>query len=351
MTSAADLFVSANDAFFDDDYDEALKLYTKAIEADPAHSEALLRRCTVYQKLNQFDNALKDANKALEILNGPKGTRSLLARANLQKGIILFHQKQYLEAQKAFKATQELNPNERSLATWLRKVDDMLPPAPPAPTSAPASTPAPPTPVVTEPVAAATPQGVRARHEWFQNDTYVTVEVFIKKVNPDKVNLEFFDRSISLSIKMPTGSEYTLDLDPLAHDILPKESSYKVLSTKIEIKLKKKVEGIKWGTLEGEDVFPVAMAASSVTSARKQKDWNALVRDIEKEQENPEGEAAVNALFQKIYSGADDDTRRAMMKSFVESNGTCLSTNWAEVGAKKVETRPPEGMIAKKYNE
>jgi suppressor of G2 allele of SKP1 len=40
-----------------------------------------------------------------------------------------------------------------------------------------------------------------------------------------------------------------------------------------------------------------------------------------------------------------------MMKSFVESNGTALSTNWAEVGSKKMEVTPPDGMTAKKYNE
>lgn len=57
---------------------------------------------------------------------------------------------------------------------------------------------------------------------------------------------------------MPTASDYSLELDPLAHEIVPKESSFKVLSTKIEIKLKKKTEGIKWGTLEGEDVVPAS---------------------------------------------------------------------------------------------
>lgn len=45
----------------------------------------------------------------------------------------------------------------------------------------------------------------------------------------------------------------------------------------------------------------------------------------------------------------DEDTRRAMMKSFVESNGTVLSTNWSEVGAKKIDCTPPDGMVAKKW--
>ena len=41
---------------------------------------------------------------------------------------------------------------------------------------------------------------------------------------------------------------------------------------------------------------------------------------------------------------ADDDTKRAMMKSMVESGGTQLSTNWKEVGAKKMEVKPPDGQ-------
>ena len=33
----------------------------------------------------------------------------------------------------------------------------------------------------------------------------------------------------------------------------------------------------------------------------------------------------------------------------VESGGTVLSTNWEEVGTKKVEMKPPDGMEFKKY--
>lgn len=84
-----------------------------------------------------------------------------------------------------------------------------------------------------------------------------------------------------------------------------------------------------------------------ILCATKKHDWDALAKTVE--QEKPEGEQALNALFQQIYRDASDDVKRAMMKSYVESNGTCLSTNWNEVGTKKVETTPPEGMVAKKF--
>lgn len=95
--------------------------------------------------------------------------------------------------------------------------------------------------------------------------------------------------------------------------------------------------------------FHIETIAAPWTST-KRRDWGSLEKELTDDQDKAEGDQALNALFQSIYGNADDDAKRAMMKSFVESNGTCLSTNWNEVSQGKVETKPPEGMIAKKVS-
>lgn len=52
------------------------------------------------------------------------------------------------------------------------------------------------------------------------------------------------------------------DVEPLAHQIDPSASSYRVLQPKIELKLVKKDAGIKWTKLEGEDESTLKMGRS-----------------------------------------------------------------------------------------
>jgi suppressor of G2 allele of SKP1 len=69
------------------------------------------------------------------------------------------------------------------------------------------------------------------------------------------------------------------------------------------------------------------------------RDWDAIEKSIEEEEKNekPQGDEAMNKLFQQIYANASEDTRRAMVKSYQTSGGTCLSTNWDEVKEKDYE--------------
>lgn len=55
-----------------------------------------------------------------------------------------------------------------------------------------------------------------------------------------------------MSAKLPTGSDYSLELD-LAHEIMPEYCTHKICPSKIEIKLKKR-DGLRWTVLEGSPV-------------------------------------------------------------------------------------------------
>ena len=71
--------------------------------------------------------------------------------------------------------------------------------------------------------------------------------------------------------------------------------------------------------------------------------------EVHGEDPNVGGDATLNSFFQKIFKDADPDTQRAMLKSYQESGGTTLSTNWDEVGKGKVEVKPPQGSEWKRW--
>ena len=187
-------------------------------------------------------------------------------------------------------------------------------------------------------------------HDWYQTETLVVLEIRIKKLAANMVKVDMGDTSLSVSAKIPASeSEYKLELD-LAHPVLPAESGYKVMSTKIEIKLKK-ATGVRWSALKRDCSAPTPGLASAPSSSSKGpyssgRDWSAIANNLdikEEEGELTQGAGALKAL-QCIYANASEDVKKAMNKSFQESGGKVLSTNWADIRGKKTEVGEQKRM-------
>ena len=276
---------------------------------------------------------------------------------------------------------------------------------------APSTTTAEPTPATVQ-----TPPS-KIRHDWYQNNTTITVTLMAKGIPKDKAQIDIQSQSLSISFPLPTGSDYDFSLDPLFGPINPATSTCRILGTKAEFTLEKSTPGQKWASLEGTQRLPEPGAdgvaddsakravLSQATSARESapayptssrtgpKNWDKISQNLTAKKPAPKstkkrpskpsspsssrsvspepvtsketagddelekynssedeaGGDAVNGFFKKLFKNADPDTKRAMMKSYQESNGTALSTNWSEVGKGKVETTPPDGMEAKRW--
>lgn len=244
--------------------------------------------------------------------------------------------------------------------------------------------------------AEAKPEGVQTpaskiRHEWYQTADTIVVTLFAKGVPKDKATIDIQARSLAISFPLPTGSDFDFSLDPLFGAVDPSASTSKVMSTKVECVLKKTTPGQKWGSIESTE--PVqkgdtpsddantdvkravldnqtnATPSYPTSSKTGPKNWDKVANDLTKKKpkkDKADGEDGAdddddgiddyegngeNAFLQTIFKSSNPDAQRAMMKSYQESNGTVLSTDWSEVGKKKVETSPPDGMIAKKWGE
>ncbi|KAJ1626787.1 SGS domain-containing protein [Pavlovales sp. CCMP2436] len=135
----------------------------------------------------------------------------------------------------------------------------------------------------------------------------------------------------------------------------------------------KKLVAAKWDCLEGTGeggltaYQPSAAQAGSSsagpseeparpaypTSSSRKTDWDKVEHEVAREEEETklEGDEALQKLFKDIYARSDEETRRAMNKSFQTSGGTVLSTNWKEVGEKDYEKErtAPQGQEWKKW--
>lgn len=342
------------------------KLYTEALEQEWNRDDILCNRAQAHLKLEQCKEAAEDASDATQL--NPKN-----AKAWLRKGTALFHLEDYQSAKDAFTEGQSVDPEDNNFKTWIRKCEAELDLQEKNKTSessvgvSEAKTEAASekepsdkkTETTSKPVQPSIPMPVKekSRYDWYQTQTHVVITILLKNIREEDAKINIQEKSLSATIKLPSGSDYSLELD-LSHPINPAQSITKFYKSKIEVKLKKQ-EGLQWHKLEGDESNLKQILAEESehvmeypSSCHYTRNWDKLAKDVEEEEKNEkkEGDAALNELFQKIYADGTDETRKAMMKSFYESGGTVLSTNWNEIGAKKTEVKPPDGMEFKKWD-
>jgi len=351
---AAELANEANSLFVDEDYDTALELYSDAVAAAPTCADLYVARAQVHLKKDDFTSAIADANKAIEL-------DASNSKAYFRKGVACFNMEEYTTAKTAFEKGRELDEKNTQFKTWIRKCNaeideemasEVSAPVPaavvPPVAAAPAVAPPPPKPVA------------RFRHDFIQTPTHVTVTFYMKGATDENCQVDFEERALTLDWTISSSDSWQVTFDPLFDAIVPAECTKTCMKTKVELKLKKLKAG-KWDSLEVKnekaldelteeeikrrrDFYP-----SSKAQGGNAKNWDQIANEMK--DDKLEGEEALNDFFSQIYGRGDPEIRRAMNKSFQESGGTVLSTNWSEVGSKKVEGTPPAGLEMKKWSD
>ncbi|KAF4632536.1 hypothetical protein G7Y89_g5598 [Cudoniella acicularis] len=379
------------------DYPAAIEHLTTALKESQSPLW-LIQRSTAYQRSGQHELALADADNAV-LAAISRSRRELIATAQFRRAIALHGMGRFGNARLCFNWCHKYNEKEKGLTMWVAKVKKDYDDAGGEDAEVNQTTvkeipdkveevnrgdkgkgkevekngtatkgkgkevAAP----VVAPTLTQTPKE-KIREEFYQTSTNVTIEILAKGVPQKETQVEIQEGELGVSFPLGTGT-YDYTITPLFRRVDPSKSSFRITPHKIEIILHKAVPGIKWPTLEGTEKIVSSATVpeddekikAAVLEAQKEKEkapayptssrtgpknWDKVVEDKADEDE----EAGVDDFFKKLYKGSDDDTRRAMMKSYIESNGTSLSTNWDQVGTQTFQTEPPEGMEAKKWD-
>ena len=119
MTTAKEWKEKGNHLVQERKYQEALDCYTKAIELDKNDPILYSNRSAMYYNLNDFENALLDAEEAIYL-------KPDYAKAYLRKGNTLGKQYKYQEALDTYKIGLQKDKNNTQLLEAYQKLEDSL---------------------------------------------------------------------------------------------------------------------------------------------------------------------------------------------------------------------------------
>uniref|UniRef100_A0A452QLY3 SGT1 homolog, MIS12 kinetochore complex assembly cochaperone n=1 Tax=Ursus americanus TaxID=9643 RepID=A0A452QLY3_URSAM len=295
--TAQRFFRSFSDLLIDENPQAALEKLTKILEQKPDY---YCYRTYCHVLLGNYCDAVADAKKSLEL--NPNNSPAML-----RKGICEYHEKHYAAVLGTFLGGQELDSVDPAFTVWTKTCQE--------------------TGSQTEVSASQRTHQSKIKYDLYQTESQVIIKLVIKNnVQKNNGNVEFSEKELSALVKLPSGEDYNFKLR-LLHPIIPEQSTFRTEAVRREkVKGQGDVPKPKQFTADIRNLYP--------SSSHYARNWDKLL----------EGDAALNKLFQQIYSDGSDDMKRAMIKSFTESGGTVLNTNWSDVGKRKVEIHPPDDM-------
>jgi hypothetical protein len=239
------------------------------------------------------------------------------------------------------------------------------PPPPPPPAAAPTTT------TATTTTTTTTRPTAPPKYQYYQNDKFMTISILEPNVQREDLQVDMEAKQLTIVLTKATV-QFPLICGHLYDEIAVDTSRIQIKPEKVLIKLRK-TRLYEWPELLSKpELFkkknnnkPTTTTATETATTETKKtpiatpyashrDWDSIEKTIAEEEANekPVGDEAMNQLFQTIYAKADEDTRRAMIKSYQTSGGTVLSTNWKEVGGKDYEKErtAPKGMEWKTWD-
>ena len=124
--TAQSLYSQGNEAFVNEDYSGAAEFYTSALALHQQFADALVARAHAFIKTDKYEEAKKDADRAIDILRAGGGeTTPLISKAFLRSGVASFHQGRYRESKNCFEEGQKVG-GEAGLKQWMSWCDDKI---------------------------------------------------------------------------------------------------------------------------------------------------------------------------------------------------------------------------------
>lgn len=367
--SAEDCLKVADTFLIDENYADALDMYAAAllvVRTSITRFRILSHRSAAFYALERYQEALEDAQEATKLLP-LAGLRSGESEAVARRqGVAAFRLENYSVAQSAFETAHQLatlnHRNTKAYEDWLGKCREKTSPshgAKPIVPSVPAKIDTKSASVSSIPSHKQPPKA--PRYQYYQSEKFMTISILEPSVKPENLTVKMQVQRLSVTLRKE-GVDFPVVSGRLYEEINVDNSKIQYKDEKVLIKLRK-IRAYEWPELLSKEAIsaPKPAPAKSVavpTESQKTKevsrprpyashrDWDSIEKNLESEVEKPEGDEAMNQLFKQIYANADEDTRRAMIKSYQTSGGTVLSTNWDEVAKKDYEEErsAPDGM-------